>query len=340
MKKNLEKKSKYLKNTAMDEDEFRAKFSTEAKARKYYEQRIWGGNPKCPFCGTLQVGVWKCGGKRKGWYKCYSRKCNKPFTVRMNTIMERSRIPLRKWLLAEYYKVTARKGISSLELSKKLGISYKAALFLHHRLGFAVDSGNFDFMLGGFDKVVQSDETYIGGRNKNRHKDKKIDGSGPKGKSVVLGMAERGGRRKALVVSNVERETIMREINKHIRNGTTLSTDEGKHYIGANRDGFKHRTCNHSAKVWVNGKASTNSVESMWALLKRSFVGIYHKFSLKHLQKYVAESIFRLNEGQCKYLTLERIDAMIGYSIGKRLTYRNCVGTLEQRNPDMYVPIM
>ncbi|MCL2282605.1 MAG: IS1595 family transposase [Fibromonadales bacterium] len=325
----MKKKSKYQKNTAMSEDEIRAKFNTEDKARKYYEKKIWGSKPKCPFCGTLQVGIWKCGGKRNGWYKCYSRKCNKPFTVRMGTIMQCTRIPLRKWLLAEYYKVTARKGISSLELSKKLGVAYKTALFLHHRLGFAVDSGNFDYMLGGLDKVVQSDETYAGGRNKNRHADKKIDGSGPVRKGIVLGMVEQGGRKKAVVVSNVERDTILREINKHIRKNTLLATDEGKHYIGIQKQGYKHRTCNHSAKVWVNGKASTNSVESVWALLKRGFYGIYHKFSMKHLQKYVAESVFRLNEGQCKYLTMERIDAIIGYSIGKRLTYRDCVGYTE-----------
>jgi len=335
-KKWQEKKSAYKKNTALSEDEFRKKFSTEAKARKYYEKRIWGGKPKCPFCGSDKTAPWN----REGWHRCNNYKCNKPFTVRMGTIMQCTRIPLRKWLLAEYYKVTARKGISSLELSKKLGVTYKTALFLHHRLGFAVDSGNFSHMLGGLGKSAQLDETYVGGRNKNRHEDKKIEGSGPVGKGIVLGMSEKGGRKKAVVVSNTERETILKEINRHIRKNTTLCTDEGKHYIGVQKQGFKHRTCNHSAKNWVNGMASTNSVENMWSLLKRSFIGIYHKFSLKHLQKYVAESVFRLNEGKCEYLTMERIDAMIGYCKGKRLTYRDCIGEWWEREPEMYIPVV
>jgi len=292
--KKLGKKT-YVKNTAMSEDEFRAKFSTERKARLYWEKIIWGNKPRCPHCGSIQAGVWKCGGKRK-------------------------------WLLASYYVVTARKGISGLELSKKLGICQKSAWFLHHRIRHALDSGNFNHLLGGLGKIVQNDETYVGGRNKNRHVDKKIEGSGPVGKSIILGMVENGGRRKALVVSNVERETIQREINKHVRKGTILSSDEGKQYIGINRQGYKHRSCNHSAKSWVNGKASTNSVESMWSLLKRGFYGIYHRFSVEHLSKYIAESVFRLNEGHCKYQTLQRIDAIANYCVGKRLTWAQCVG--------------
>jgi len=323
--RKLNKKT-YKKNTAMSEDEFRAKFSTERKARLYWEKIIWGSKPRCPHCGSIQVGVWKCGGKRKGLYKCYSRKCNKPFSIRVGTVMEKSKIPLRKWLLASYYVVTARKGISGLELSKKLGICQKSAWFLHHRIRHALDSGNFNHLLGGLGKVVQNDETYCGGRNKNRHVDKKVEGSGPVGKSIILGMVENGGRRKALVVSNVERETIQREINRHVRKGTILSSDEGKQYIGINRQGYKHRSCNHSAKNWVNGKASTNSVESMWALLKRGFYGIYHRFSVEHLPKYVAESVFRLNEGHCKYQTMTRIDAIASYCIGKRLTWSQCIG--------------
>jgi len=329
------KKREYMPNTAMSEDDFRDMFSTEAKARAYFEKMIWGSKRVCPHCGSLKSAPWRA---RKGYYKCNNYKCNKPFSIRKGTILEKSQIPLRKWLLAMYYIVTMRKGISSLELSKKLGLMYDSAWFMHHRLCFAVDSGNFSHMLGGLNKIVEPDETYVGGRNKNRHKDKKIEGSGPVGKGIVLGMVERGGRKKAVVVSNIERETILREINKHIRKGTTLATDEGKHYIGVNRQGYKHRTCNHSAKRWVNGKASTNSIESVWALLKRGFYGIYHKFSMKHLQKYVAESIFRLNEGQCKYKTMDRIDAIINYSIGKRLTWLDCIGEPESRRPEMYAP--
>jgi len=325
-------KNTYKKNTALSEDEFRKKFSTETKCRKYIEKVIWNGKPKCPFCGSIQTSVWKPANGQKGWYRCNRHKCHKEFTVRKGTVMECTRIPLRKWLLAEYYIVTARKGISGLELSKKLGVCQKTAWFLHHRIRHALNAGNFDSLLGGLGKVVQSDETYAGGRNKNRHTDKKVDGSGPVGKSIILGMVENGGRKKAIVVSNTERETILKEINKHVRKGTLLSTDEATHYIGVNRQGYKHRSCNHSAKSWVNGMASTNSVESMWSLLKRAFYGIYHKFSIEHLPKYVAESVFRLNEGHCKYQTMTRIDAIAGYCIGKRLTWSDCARVAIQKS--------
>jgi len=331
--KKLNKKT-YKKNTAMSEDEFRAKFSTERKARLYWEKVIWGNKPRCPHCGSVQVGVWKCGGKRKGLYKCYHRKCNKPFSIRVGTVMEKSKIPLRKWLLASYYIVTSRKGISGLELSKKLGICQKSAWFLHHRIRFALDAGNFDHLLGGLGKVVQNDETYVGGKNKNRHVDKKVEGSGPVGKSIILGMVENGGRRKAIVISNTERETILKEINRHVRKATLLATDEATHYIGVNRHGYTHRSCNHSAKKWVDKMASTNSVESMWALLKRGFYGIYHRFSVEHLSKYVAESVFRLNEGSCKYLTMERINAISNYCVGKYSTWLECT-----RHPDAYARV-
>jgi len=321
-------KNTYKKNTALSEDQFRAKFSTERKSRLYFEKVIWGSKPRCPHCGSIQAGVWKCGGKRKGLYKCYNRKCNKPFSIRVGTVMEKSKIPLRKWLLASYYIVTSRKGISGLELSKKLGICQKSAWFLHHRIRFALDAGNFNSLLGGLGKIVELDETYGGGKNKNRHADKKVKGSGPAGKAVIFGMKERGGRTKAFLVSNAERETLLEKINQHIRKGTILSTDEAQQYANIQRHSYKHRSCNHSAKQWVNNKASTNGVESVWSLLKRSFYGIYHKFSVEHLPKYLAESVFRLNEGNCKYLTMQRIDAISSYCIGKRLTWAECTGAI------------
>jgi transposase-like protein len=317
-------KNTYKPNTAMSEDKYRAMFSTETKTRKLLEKMLWGGKPRCPFCGSVSTAPWI----RKGWHKCNNYKCNRPFTVRMGTVMERSKIPLRKWMLAMYCIVTARKGVSGMELSKKLGITQKSAWFLHHRIRHALDAGNFDFMLGGLGKIVQSDETYCGGRNKNRHADKKVEGSGPVGKSIVLGMAEKGGRRKAVVVSNVERETIQAEIDKHVRKRTVLATDEGKHYVGIQKQGYRHRAVNHSAKQWVNGMASTNEAEMMWALLKRGFYGIYHKFSVEHLPKYIAESVFRLNEGHCKHQTMERVGAIVNYCKGKRLTYAECIGEL------------
>ncbi|MCL1966517.1 MAG: IS1595 family transposase [Fibromonadales bacterium] len=319
-------KNTYKPNTAMSEDQFRAKFSTEHKTRKYLEWLIWGKKPRCPYCGSINTGKWNRSDGRKGWHRCYNRECKRQFTIRVGTVFEHSKIPLRKWMLALYYIVTDRKGISSMALSKKLGISYKYAWFLQHRIRHGLDSGNFNSLLGGLGKVVQSDETYAGGRNKNRHKNKKVEGSGPVGKAIILGLSELGGRKKAVVISNTERETIMAEINRHVRKGSVLSTDEATHYSGASRQGYKHRSCNHSAKKWIDGMASTNDVEMMWSLLKRAFYGIFHKFSIEHLQKYVAESVFRLNEGHCKYQTMDRVNAIVNYCQGKRLTWAQCVG--------------
>jgi len=313
-------KGTYKKNTAMSEDEFRKKFSTERKARLYLEKVIWGGKPKCPFCGSIRTAPWN----RNGWHRCNNHKCNKPFTIRKGTVMECSRIPLRKWLLASYYITIARKGISGMELSKKLGITQKSAWFLHHRLRHALDSGNCQSLLGGLNKIVELDETYGGGRNRNRHADKKVKGSGPAGKAVIFGLRERGGRTKAFLVSDAERKTLWKVINQHVRKLTLLSTDEARQYLGIQKHGYKHRSCNHSAKQWVNNQASTNGVESVWALLKRAFHGIYHRFSLEHLPKYLAESIFRLNEGHCKYLTMDRVNAVVNYCQGKRLTWAQC----------------
>jgi transposase-like protein len=318
--KKLNKKT-YRKNTALNEDQFRAKFSTERKSRLYLEKKIWGKKPRCPFCGSTKTAPWN----RAGWYRCNVHKCNKPFTIRKGTVLEGSKIPIRKWLLAEYYVVTMRKGISSLELSKKLGLTQKSAWFLLQRIRHALDYGNYQSLLGGLGKIVELDETYGGGRNKNRHADKKVKGSGPAGKAVIFGLRERGGRTKAFLVPNAERETLLEVIKQHVRKKTLLSTDEARQYLDVNRHGYRHRACNHSAKQWVNSKASTNGVENLWSLLKRSFYGIYHKFSIEHLPKYLAESVFRLNEGSCKYLTLQRIDAIVGYCIGKRLTWSQCI---------------
>ena len=203
------------------------------------------------------------------------------------------------------------------------------------KIRFALGSGNYGFVLGG---VVQIDETYVGGKVKNMHSSKKPRlGSGPAGKIPVFGMLESGGRATAMAVPNVERDTLYSVIQTRVEKGATLYTDEARQYMTLEQFGYRHEAVNHSlgeyvkrkrgsAKRFVDRMATTNGVESMWALLKRGFYGTYHKFSKEHLQGYINEFVFRLNEGNCKYTTMDRVNALARSCWGKSITYRQLVG--------------
>jgi transposase-like protein len=334
--KRKNNKGTYKTNTAMDEDTFRHKFRTEKAARKYLEQARWQGKPKCS-CGSTKTRAWRK--DRPGYYRCC--ECGKQFSVKIGTIFEKTHVPLRKWLIAWYYIVTDRKGISSIALSKKIGVTQKTAWLLESKIRFALGSGNHGFVLKG---IVQADETYAGGRVKNMHERKKPRlGSGPIGKSPIFGIVEQGGRVSAVVVPNVKRKTLLGVIKKRVEKGTMLHTDEARQYLVLKKHGYKHEAVNHSlgeyvksedkrkgkrgsAKQIVNKMATTNSVESMWTLLKRGFYGTYHKFSKEYLQGYVNEVVFRLNEGHCKYPTMDRVNAIAENCLGKSITYRQLVG--------------
>lgn len=303
-----------MKDVTISTYELIQMFPDQATARIYLEKKRWNNKVSCPYCNSTDRIQTR---KAIGYYRCLS--CKKDFTVRTKTILERSHIPLNKWIFAMYLLVTARKGISSLQLSKEIGITQKSAWFMLQRLREACKEDIF--LLGG---IVEADETYIGGKEANKHESKKLKaGRGSVGKSIVLGMRTRNGDTKVKVIKNTDKETIQKEIKANVTSGSTLCTDEHLSYSGI--EDFIHLTVNHSIKEFVNGMAHTNGIESVWALLKRGYHGVYHHFTKKHLQRYISEFSFRLNEGKCKIPSMARIDSLFEKTIGKTLTYNELI---------------
>jgi transposase-like protein len=281
-------------------------------ARTYLEARLWPEGPKCPVCGLGE----RITTRKGGYYRC--NQCKEDFTVRTGTIFERSHVPLHKWVYAMYLLVTARKGISSLQLAKEIGITQKSAWFVLHRLREAC--GNDLTKLQG---IVEIDEVYIGGLEKNKHEGDKLKaGRGAVGKAAVLGMRERGGRTKGFKLANTDAQTIQDVIVQNVEVGSALHTDEHGAYKGMGGLFFSHESINHGKGEYVRDGVTTNGIESVFAVMKRGLIGVYHHASPKHLSRYVDEFAFRLNDGKVERHTMQRLESFVAGTAGKRLTYK------------------
>ena len=301
--------------------QFYNSFATEEQCQKFLFEQRWSDGITCPRCGEIGIKVYKL---KNGRMKCAS--CRDMFTVRMGSIFEESPVPLQKWFLAIYLCTSLKKGVSSIQLSKYIGVTQKTAWFMLQRIRHVFETGSFEKLTG----EVEMDEAYIGGSDKNKHHSKKLKtrtGKGAQGfaskndKTPVVGMVERGGRLIAVATENTGSATLMNLARKNIDINATIYTDEHMPYRTLPKLGFKHESVNHGTKEFVNGMASTNTAESFWSHLKRGINGIYHHVSSKHLQLYCDEYTFRWNTREMT--DGERFEAWFGNIDGKRLQYKN-----------------
>lgn len=277
----------------------------------------WPNGPECPVCGGKELGYVKT---RRLW-QCRNKACKRQFSVKVGTIFEDSPIPLDKWIASVWMIANAKNGISSHELGRAVGLTQKSAWFVLHRIRLAMQNGDWRRFSG----EVEVDETFVGGKSRNMHRAvraRKITAPGIKDKTVVLGMIERGGEARAMVVPNTRSRTLQPRIREQVAHGTNLYTDAHASYTGL-EDAYDHATVDHAVE-YVRDQVHTNTMENFWSLLKRALGGTYVSVQPFHLFRYLDEQMFRFNRRKTNDFT--RFAWVLSTVAGRRLTYAELTG--------------
>ncbi|MEQ1901650.1 MAG: IS1595 family transposase [Devosia sp.] len=295
-------------------------FTDETKAREHFEATRWPDGAYCPFCGQSET-VKKLGGKSMGpgWYHCSD--CRRKFTALVGTVCERSHIPLTKWLMAMQLMCASKKGMSAHQLHRMLGVTYKSAWFMAHRIREAMRELHLT-PLGGEGKTVEVDETYVGGKEKNKHRNKRANPTGGSGgKEIVFSLVERNGKVRSHHIADVSAKTLRPILEAQIDAASHVYSDTGGARVAAEFP--NHGMVNHSIGEYVRGPVHSNTVEGYFATLKRGIIGTYHHVSQQHLKRYLGEFDFRYNERAALGVSdAERTQKAIAGTVGKRVTYQ------------------
>jgi transposase-like protein len=301
-------------------------FQSVEAARAHLEALRWPNGPVCPHCGTVGTAYAK---SKPGVWRCAEAGCRMDFSVTTKSVMESSHIKLNVWLQAFHLMASSKKGMSAHQLHRMLGVTYKTAWFLAHRIREAMRSGGLG-PLGGPGKVVEADETYFGPTAEDRVSPQRKGrpynprGSrGPRNKRAIVSLVERGGKVRSFHIAVADKVTVSKIVTDNISHETRLHTDESRLYTGADAHFASHETVKHSAGEYARGDVNTNSVEGYFSIFKRGMKGVYQRCDEKHLHRYLAEFDFRYNHRtMLGFSDGERAALAIKGGEGKRLTYR------------------
>jgi transposase-like protein/transposase len=292
-------------------------------ARAHLEALMWPQGPVCPHCGVVNnATAMKGASTRPGVYKCREKECRKPFTVTVGTVMERSKIPLHKWVLAAHFMASSKKGMSALQLQRMMGLSsYESAWFLFHRLREATKRPASAGPLGGEGKTIEADETYIGGKEKNRHAKDRNQSLSVDRKFPVMVLVERDGEARSFHMASVTAKTVRKVLVAQASRKSHLMTDGANVYLRVGAEFAAHGSTDHAKGEYVReGGVHSNTAESFFAILKRGVYGSFHSISEAHLHRYLSEFDFRYTTRNIS--DVERAELLVKGAQGRRLMYR------------------